>query len=191
MTRRQPIDITGKRYGRWTVIAYARRIPWATDHAWECVCDCGVQRINLGSLLRNGDAKSCGDCGGLANLQHGMTGSREYRSWLGMRARCFDPGHRAYERYGARGISVCEEWANSFAAFYADMGKRPEGCSLDRIDNDDGYRPGNVRWATSFQQAQNRRPPKKRKRRRSTAKEIRAYAASLARAASAPSGVAP
>jgi hypothetical protein len=85
-----------------------------------------------------------------------------------MKTRCFNPRHVAFERYGGRGISVCEEWL-SFEAFFADMGARPPGCSLDRVDVNDDYRPGNVRWADSKQQVQDRRPRQARaavKRRR-------------------------
>jgi hypothetical protein len=100
-----------------------------------------------------------------------MSKSPEYVSWQHMKQRCFDPRHVAYETYGGRGVSVCEQWNSSFEEFFADMGTRPEGCSLDRIDPDGSYQPGNCRWATDNQQAQNRRP------RRASAKGKRRQAA--------------
>ena len=103
-----------------------------------------------------------------------------------MRARCFDPRHTSYKNYGARGIRVCERWLNSFSAFYQDMGPRHEGCSLDRINVNNDYRPDNCRWADAKQQRQNRRPSKQRKRRRSNLADIQAYAESFARAGARP-----
>jgi hypothetical protein len=96
-----------------------------------------------------------------------------------MRARCNNPRTHAYDRYGGRGIKTCQRW-NSFEKFLADMGEPPEGHTLDRINNDRGYEPGNVRWATPLQQVHNRRPFK---RRRAKVEELTRYTASLARAA--------
>ena len=89
--------------------------------------------------------------------KHGKRYSPEYSSWMAMKGRCLDPGHKDYPRWGGRGITVCKEWANSFEAFFSHIGPRPSGTSLDRKDNRLGYHPGNVRWATRSEQQRNRR----------------------------------
>jgi hypothetical protein len=91
------------------------------------------------------------------NHRHGMCGTPEYRSWERIVQRCYNQGHVSYKNYGGRGISVCEEWRKSFMAFYRDMGRKPGGLSLDRVNNNGNYEPGNCRWATPKQQANNRR----------------------------------
>jgi hypothetical protein len=88
---------------------------------------------------------------------HGRHGTPTYRSWRSMKTRCTNPNHEGYTYYGGRGIRVCDRWAESFETFLADMGDRPEGTSLDRIDPDGDYEPGNVRWATASEQRRNRR----------------------------------
>lgn len=121
------------------------------------LCECGQIATIAHSRVINGYTRSCG-CAVNANppIKHGMRHSPEYRCWSAMKGRCLSPNHKDYPRWGGRGITVCEAWANSFEAFYADMGPRPAGTSLDRIDNAKGYEPGNVRWGTTTQQSRNR-----------------------------------
>lgn len=133
--------------------------------AWRCNCLCGnTTTVNSGNLV-SGKTQSCGclmrERAALAasktNRTHGLSKSIEYRIWNSMLGRCFNPNDRKYHRYGARGITVCERWRHSFPAFLADMGPRPSAeYSLDRIENDKDYEPGNCRWATSKTQNRNR-----------------------------------
>jgi len=178
------IDITGRRFGRLTVLAIwparnrckSRKIQRTIY--WLCRCDCGVELPVRGHSLSFGRTRSCGCL--RPPRTHGMAGSRIYAIWKSMRQRCSNPNHVAYPNYGGRRISVCERWLK-FENFYADMSDPPPGKWLDRRDNEGNYEPDNCRWTTPTQ-ARNRRPPK-RKRRRSNLAEIEAYAASLARAA--------
>lgn len=138
---------------------------------WLCKCDCGVECRKPGAAMRRGTIKSCGcwrhDFPVVTKTTHGMASknvkrrSRLYTLWNGMRQRCHNPNQHHYARYGGAGIKVCEEWRNSFEAFYRDMGEPPKDgqrWTLDRIDVYKGYEPGNVRWATYSQQQANKRP---------------------------------
>lgn len=127
---------------------------------WLCACDCGGTSILTGNALQRG-TKSCGCLhreGLLArNITHGKTKTQVYRTWKGIKNRCLNKATRSYPRYGGRGITVHEDWLNNFDAFYAHIGDPPSPQhSIDRINNDGNYEPGNVRWATDVEQANNK-----------------------------------
>ena len=149
------IDLTDRQFGCWTVIARAHSRLGKVR--WLCRCACGAELTVAASALLQGTSKSCG-CLKLStrawNFKHGeSSGSAEYDAWLHMRQRCLNPKSRVYERYGGRGITICERWLDSFEAFLADMGRKPSARrSLDSIDNNGDYEPGNCRWATARQQ---------------------------------------
>lgn len=156
------IDLTKKVFGRLTVVRCAGTNK--RGHLlWECICNCGEHTTVLGASLRNGQTKSCGCLSkeGFTNLTHGHTigghFTPEYQSWKGMRERCTNPKSSGYPNYGGRGIKICKRWAHSFENFFKDMGPRPKGKTLDRKNNDKGYKPSNCRWATRSEQNKNQR----------------------------------
>ena len=143
------LDLTGNRFGHLTVIARA-----GTDKfrkaAWMCACECGNTKVIVGQSLVSGASQSCGCKKHGRPIGHGhatrLRGrSNTYSSWRAMRYRCLDPQNNAYRYYGGRGISVCERW-DSFDNFLSDMGERPAGHVLSRIDHAKGYSPENVVW---------------------------------------------
>lgn len=157
------IDETGNRYGTLTVLRVNGK--YRRKYKWLCVCDCGHETTVMGESLRSGRAK-CKSC---VHIKHGGAKKHrhtaEYRTWQSIKRRCTNPSQQNYERYGGRGIRMCQEWMESFAAFLEHVGKKPSPeHSIDRIDCNGHYEPGNVRWATRLQQARNRRPRKKVKR---------------------------
>lgn len=149
----------GSKFGRLTIIEETRSPP-RRGRFYRYVCDCGNNGLAYGGHLRAG-MKSCGCIKG-ANRTHQMSHKPEYRAWDNARSRCYREKDRKFPDYGGRGIKMCDEWRNSFDAFYRDMGNRPSpNHSLDRQDNDGNYDPGNCRWATPSEQNQNRRPFRK------------------------------
>ncbi len=157
----QVIDLVGQKFGKWIVLNRAGRHHIRNRIMWFCMCECGVLRDVVGDSLRIGASQSCGclrkERTSEASRTHGATGSRTYVSWASMIQRCSNPKNTDYHSYGGRGISVCSKWVKSFEEFYSHMGERPEGLTLDRIDNEGNYEPGNCRWATTAQQAINTR----------------------------------
>lgn len=157
----------GETFALLTVRAFAGRT--AGHIMWTCTCACGATVIKRGSHLRKGEVQSCGclltSGRAMKRLTHGARRGREfspeYSSWVNMKQRCFNSKNNRYYLYGARGITVCDRWASSFENFLHDMGQKPTPKhSIDRIDNDQDYQPGNCRWATPLQQRHNRRDKK-------------------------------
>lgn len=154
------IEMAGQRFGRWTVL---HRVPAPRGKSawWLCRCDCGVERPQRGATLRIGHTQSCGcwrdEKTSVRFATHRKSGSREYMIWGSIVNRCTNPNNPDFASYGGRGVGLAPEW-RTFDGFIRDMGPMPTGTvSIDRIDNDRGYEPGNCRWTTWTQQARNRR----------------------------------
>ncbi len=144
-------DLSGQRFGKLTVLHFVE-LRGKSGYMWLCQCDCGNQSLAMAGNLRTGKTKSCG-CGKIKH-GHSLPETPTYSSWHAMKVRANSKRPKDTKYYGH--VTVCDRWLQSFTAFLEDMGERPLGTSIDRIDNSKGYGPDNCRWATPLQQVHNR-----------------------------------
>lgn len=152
------VDLTGKKFGRLSVI---KREGNSLPVKWICKCECGKVTVVDASHLKDGHTKSCGclmrEIVSKTHSTHGMSKSPEYSVWNSMKDRCYNVNNIEFDSYGGRGVGVCDRWRHSFENFYNDMGDKPKGKSLDRINSNGDYSPDNCKWSSYIEQNNNKR----------------------------------
>ena len=182
-------DLTGKRFGLLTIVEQVDNVGFSAANrngftSWLCRCRCGTETVVLGSNIKRGNTRSCGcedrRLTAERSTTHGLKNHWLYPTWIEMNQRCLNPECKSFRNYGARKISICDEWRNDdvgCAPAYQtgdrtglvrfiewienNLGPKPEGYSLDRIDNDGNYEPGNLKWSSAKEQRVNQRPRKR------------------------------
>lgn len=151
------IDMTGKRFGKLTVLYHVENDRF-NNAQWMCKCDCGKEKVIVGSALRKGIIVSCG-CFHRFEVSkrlttHGQSSTRLFHIWQCMKSRCNNPHHKNYNYYGGKGIKVCQEWEHDFSRFaeWANNNGYADGLTIDRIDSSKGYEPSNCKWSTRKEQ---------------------------------------
>lgn len=150
------LDLRNQRFGR-LVAAKPTEKRRRASIIWHCICDCGNECFVTSTNLQQGYAQSCGCLWRERVTSHNMCNTPIYLVWSDMISRCENSNHHAYKNYGGRGIRVCERW-HDFRNFFADMGEKPEGLTIERRNNEGNYNPGNCYWATWKEQQNNKRP---------------------------------